>query len=256
MMTRQWRIGVRVGFGLIVAAALLTPATASAQVVRVTRSDSRNAINFNLGYFALRGADSRDVEDVILANVPDLASQDKPFDPLEISEFNSFTFGGEWSYALTDYLEVAAGIGFYQKKEPTLFRDFQDSDGTDILQDLKLRIIPITAMVRFLPLGRDAVVEPYFGAGIGIFNWHYSEVGEFVDFSDDSIFFNRYTANGNAVGPVIAAGLRAPIGDVWSVGGEVRWQKATGDGLLDEGFLRDKVDLGGFTTSFTFGLRF
>ena len=138
----------------------------------------------------------------------------------------------------------------------TLYRDFEDSDGTQIEQELKLRVVPITASLRFLPLGRDAAVEPYIGAGIGFFNWRYSEVGEFIDFSDDSIFLNRYTADGTSVGPVILAGLRAPIGDAFTVGGEFRWQKATGDGLLDEGFLADKIDLGGWTTNFTFGFRF
>ena len=256
MMTRQWRSGVRVMLGTILAAAVMSPAPASAQVVQVSRSDARHTINFNLGYFALRGEDSRDADDVLLANVFDLASQDNPFDPLEIDEFNGFTFGGEWTYAITDFLEVGAGVGYYQKGVDTLFRDFEDSDGTQIEQELKLRIVPITATVRFLPLGRDAAVEPYIGAGIGFFNWRYSEVGEFIDFSDDSIFLNRYTADGTAVGPVILAGLRAPIGDAFSVGGEFRWQKATGDGLLDEGLLADKIDLGGWTTSFTFGFRF
>ena len=159
-------------------------------------------------------------------------------------------------HAVTDYIEVGAGLGYYQKGVDTLFRDFQDSDGTEIEQELKLKILPMTGTVRFLPLGREAAVEPYIGAGIGIFNWRYSEVGEFVDFSDGSIFVNRYTADGTAFGPVILAGLRAAIGDAWSIGGEFRWQQATGDGLLDEGFLADKIDLGGWTTNFTFGVRF
>ena len=256
MMTRQWRNGLRVVLGMLLATAVMSPAPASAQVVQVGRGDARHTINFNLGYFALRGEDSRDEDDVLLANVFDLASQDNPFDPLDIGEFNGFTFGGEYTFAITDYLEVGAGIGFYQKDVDTLYRDFEDSDGTQIEQELKLRIVPMTATIRFLPLGREAAVEPYIGAGIGIFNWRYSEVGEFVDFSDDSIFLNRYTADGNAVGPVILAGLRAPIGDAWTIGGEFRWQSATGDGLLDEGFLSEKIDLGGWTTNFTFGVRF
>jgi opacity protein-like surface antigen len=247
---------VRVMLGTILAAAVMAPAPASAQVVQVTRGDARHTINFNLGYFGLRGEDSRDADDVLLANVFDLASQENPFDPLEIDEFNGFTFGGEWTYAISDFLEVGAGVGYYQKGVDTLYRDFEDSDGTQIEQELKLRVVPITASLRFLPLGRDAAVEPYIGAGIGFFNWRYSEVGEFIDFSDDSIFLNRYTADGTSVGPVILAGLRAPIGDAFTVGGEFRWQKATGDGLLDEGFLADKIDLGGWTTNFTFGFRF
>jgi hypothetical protein len=238
-------------------AALAAPQPASAQVVQVSRGDARNVINFNLGYFALRGLESRDEEDILLPNVQDFAKA-SDLEHLEIGDFNNFTFGGEWLYGVTDYLEVGAGLGFYQRNVETVYADLVDSDGTEIAQDLKLRVIPITATVRFLPLGRGAAVEPYIGAGIGFFNWRYSEIGEFV--GDDGSIFNNVTdpfvGDGTAVGPVIVAGIRAPVGDVWSVGGEFRWQSAEGDGLLDESFIRDKIDLGGWTTSFTFGLRF
>ena len=71
--------------------------------------------------------------------------------------------------------------------------------GRLIAQELKLRMAPITATVRFLPLGRSGPVEPYIGGGVGFFNWKYSEVGEFVDFSDNSIFQARYRADGGDV---------------------------------------------------------
>ena len=59
------------------------------------------------------------------------------------------------------------------------------------------------------------------------------------------------------MGPVILGGLRFPIGDALTIGGEVRWQKATGDtGGLDEGFLGNKIDLGGTTANFTIHFRF
>ena len=99
--------------------------------------------------------------------------------------------------------------------------------------------MPISATVRFLPLGRGGV-EPYVGAGIGIFNWRYSEVGEFVDFSDDSLFRDRFIGNGTAVGPVVLGGIRFPVADVWTIGGEIRYQKAVGKDLLEKVFWRTK----------------
>ena len=36
---------------------------------------------------------------------------------------------------------------------------------------------------------------------------------EFIDFSDFTIFRDSFSANGTAVGPVILAGLRVPVGD-------------------------------------------
>ena len=51
--------------------------------------------------------------------------------------------------------------------------------------------------------------------------------------------------------------LRAPVGQAMTVGGEVRWQKAEGDtNAAETGLLDDKIDLGGWTTSFTFHFRF
>lgn len=233
-------------FGCVAGLALVAPESASAQVTRV---ESRQSIGFNLGYFALRGEDSRfDTEgDVLIANLDSLA--------FEVKDFNSASFGGEWLFRVSDFVEAGVGAGFYQRTVPSVFGRFTHSDGSEIEQDLKLRIIPLTATVRFLPLGRGAV-EPYVGAGIGFFNWRYSEVGEFVDFSDDSIFAARYRASGNATGPVILGGVRVPVADIWMVGGEIRYQKAQGTFDNPDDFLGEKIDLGGWTTSFTVHLRF
>ncbi len=42
--------------------------------------------------------------------------------------------------------------------------DFVNANGSEIEQDLKLRVVPFTATVRFLPLGHDNGIEPYIGA--------------------------------------------------------------------------------------------
>ena len=68
----------------------------------------------------------------------------------------------------------------------------------------------------------------------------------------------RIVADGWAAGPVVLGGIRFPVGDVWTVGGEIRWQKAVGEGLMDQNefFLGDKIDLGGWNYNFTVHLRF
>jgi opacity protein-like surface antigen len=248
MMKRRIVEAMRITTCMAIALAVVMPAVAEAQVVRVAGSDARQAIGFNLGYFAVRGEDSRVDDDVLLADLNDLA--------FDVGFFSGFTFGGEYLFAINDYFEVGAGLDYYQHEVTSVYRDLVDSDGTEIVQDLKLRIMPITGTVRFLPVGRSAPVQPYVGGGIGIFNWRYTEVGEFVDFSDDSIFRAQYKDDGSAVGPVVLAGLRAVVGDFWTVGGEVRWQQAEDDGLLEQGFIADKIDLGGWTTSFKVHFRF
>jgi len=224
---------------------LVSAASADAQIRRV--DSGRNLFGFNLGYFSVLGEDSRDEDDVLLADLTSLA--------FDVKDFSGASVGGEFVFGLSDYLEAGVGVNYYQRTVPSVYADVVSDDGFEIAQELKLRVVPISATVRFLPIGRGGV-EPYVGAGIGIFNWRYSEVGEFVDFSNDTIFRDRYIANGTAVGPVILGGIRFPVADVWTIGGEIRYQKAKGEDLLDEQFLSDTIDLGGWTTSFTLHLRF
>ena len=151
-------------------------------------------------------------------------------------------------------LTAGVGLNYYQRTVPTVYATLTRPDGAEIAQDIKLRTIPVSFTARFLPLGRGGSVEPYIGAGITAIRWRFSEIGEFVD-SDATIFPAAYVAEGTAVGPTVLGGLRAPVGN-WVVGGEVRWQKAEASGLLNEGFLGDKLDLGGWSGNFTFGVRF
>ncbi len=233
---------------LLMVALLLVPAVADAQITRVS-GDTKHAVGVTFGYAGLRGEDSRHEDDVLLANLEYLA--------FDIKDFNTGTIGGEWLVGVGNYLEAGVGIGYQRRTVPTVYLDFTHDDGFEIAQELKLRVIPITGTIRFLPTGRNASVQPYFGGGIGAFNWRYSEVGEFVDFRDDSIFRARYSADGTAVGPVLLAGLRAPVGDTWLVGGELRWQRAEGDtNAADTGLLGDKIDLGGWSLNFGFHFRF
>jgi opacity protein-like surface antigen len=237
--------------------AITATVPAQAQVRRV--ESGRNAIGFNFGYFSLRGLDSRGCtncdpidQDVLVADL----SQGQYSLAFDIKDFNGATFGGEWVTAIGDYLEAGFGAGFYQNTVHSVYAQKIRDDGSEIAQDLKLRVVPLTATVRFLPIGRGGVV-PYVGAGIGAFNWHYSEVGEFI-FQNDVTDNDRFLGDGWAVGPVVLGGIRFPVTDVWTVGGEIRWQKAEGKGLLDQNefFLGDKIDLGGWNYNFTVHLKF
>ena len=230
--------------------ALTTAVPAQAQVRRV--ESGRNAFGFNFGYFSVRDFDARVDDDVLVADLTD-GAYSLAFD---VSDFNSATFGGEWLVGVGDYLEAGFGASFYQKTVPSVYAQKVRDDGAEIAQDLKLRIVPLTATVRFLPIGREGIT-PYVGAGIGAFNWHYSEVGEFI-FEGDITDNDRFVADGWASGPVVLGGIRFPVSDIWTVGGEIRWQKAVGKGLLEQNefFLGDKIDLGGWNYSFTAHVRF
>lgn len=235
-------------FGLAALALVCLPATADAQITRVS-GDTRSSIGVTFGFFGLRGEDARHEDDVLLANREALA--------FDISDFNTGTIGAEWLVGVSEYLEAGIGVGYQRRTVPSVYLDFTHDDGFEIAQELKLRVVPVTGTIRFIPTGRNSSVQPYVGGGIGLFNWRYSEVGEFVDFRDDSIFRARYVANGNAVGPVLLGGVRAPVGDIWTIGGELRWQRAEGNtNSAETGLLGDKIDLGGWSANFVMHFRF
>lgn len=226
---------------MLVGAAFAAPARAQSQ-----------AVSFNIGYFSLRGEDAR------LANGDILASELNAgfIDALSfnLKDFNNVTYGGEWLFGIGDALEAGVGVAYYSSGGvPSVSANFVNTNGSEVTQTLKLRMVPITATVRFLPIGRRNVVEPYVGGGLAIIPWRYTEVGQFVG-SDQSIFTNSYQGSGTNVGPVIVGGARIPFGN-YAVGGEIRWQHAQGTLSRDQ-FLSDKIDLGGTTFQATFVVRF
>ena len=219
------------------AAVLLAPHAALAQ----------QSLALNIGHFGVRGTDARVDDDVLLENL-NLFS----FDPTEL---DSVTFGGEWQIALGDHLEAGVGVGFMRGTAPSTYTDFVNDDGTEILQDFHLQMVPVTGTLRLFPLG-DTAVRPYIGGGIGLFLWRYSEVGEFIDFYDYTVFRDRFVASGADIGTVVLGGVRVPLGDSLAAGVEVQYQRAAGRVGVDEGFLAERIDLGGLSTRFTFRIEF
>jgi hypothetical protein len=222
---------------LVAGAALLAVAADAA---------AQQTLNFSLGYLTVRGEDARVEGDVLNTNSTFLA--------FDVSDFNTASVGGEWLVPLGEYIEAGAGVSFSRRTVSSVYQDFIDIDGTEIDQDLRLRLVPIDFTVRVLPLGQRNALQPYFGAGLGVINWRYSEFGEFVDFGNNAIIIeDQFVADGNETGPVVVAGLRFG-GETLSAGGEIRYRSGSAD--LDERFAGSKLDLGGWTYNVTFGVRF
>jgi hypothetical protein len=209
-------------------------------------AQAQQSLNFYVGGFTPRGETGRPIDDVLVNNLDFLV--------FNIGDFSSATVGGEYLVGLGDKLEGGLGIGFQTRSVPSVYRDFVNANGSEIEQDLKLRVIPFSATVRFLPLGNHDAITPYIGAGVGVFGWRYSETGDFFA-TDRTIFRGNFVGKGSAAGPVILGGVRVPVGS-FGVGGEIRYQSAKGDLPSDQGFAGTKIDLGGFTYTFTVNVRF
>jgi hypothetical protein len=232
--------------GVLVAALLMCATVASAQDL------GKQTVNFTLGYFTPLGFDSRDIDDVLIANSTFLQTRGRSF--LDLDEFNGASVGGEWLFPLARHIEGGIGVSYTSQTSHTVYADFVDPDGTEIDQDLKLRLTPIAFTVRLIPVSPRSPFQPYVGGGIGLISWKYTEVGEFVDFNAGREIFNgNFEDSGTNVGPVFLGGIRF-AGEAFSTGFEIRYQHAKGD--LGSDFAAPKIDLGGWTYNFTAGVRF
>jgi hypothetical protein len=214
---------------------------------------AQQSVNFLIGGFTPRAIDARPNEDVLVKNGVFLSTFNQPRG-IDIGEFNHVTVGGEWLFGFNPILEGGLGIGFYQRSVPTLYTDLVNANGANITQTLKLRIVPFTATVRLLPLGRNRAIQPYIGAGVGVYRWRYSETGQFID-AQNNIFNGNFVGDGGATGPVILGGVRVPIGRA-GISFEIRHQSAEGNLPADQGFAGEKIDLGGYNYLFTMNFRF
>jgi hypothetical protein len=221
---------------LVVAAFLVCARAAHAQ----------QTVNFTLGYFDPQGYGSRTSGDVLEAN--------QRFLLFDIDEFGGASLGGEWLVGLGNFFEAGAGVSYTGQSVPSVYQHYIDSDGSEVDQDLELRLVPIAFTVRLLPFGQRLPIQPYIGGGLGIINWRYRESGEFIDFGAGlEIFEDTFEESGSSTGPIFLAGVRFASQRI-TAGGEFRFHDAEGD--LPSDFAGPKIDLGGWTYNFTVGVRF
>lgn len=212
------------------------------------QTGSRQSVSLNLGYFTTPPEDARKSDDVLVQNLNFLL--------FDLDDFNGAMVGADYLLGLGEYLEAGVGVAYRRRTVPSGYADFVDSDGTEIFQELKLRVTPVTLSMRFLPFGHRNRVQPYVGAGLGIFTWRYAETGEFVDFRDGSIFRASYVDTGTDTGLVVVGGVRAHIGVMFGAGFELQYHDAQGSLDPEVGFFGDHVNVGGWLSQATFRIRF
>src|SRR5688500_16123780 len=98
--------------GLLAGAMLMCATAASAQDL------GKQTVNFTLGYFTPFGFDSRDDDDVLLAN--------STFLFFDLDEFNGASVGGEWLFPLARHIEGGIGVSYFSQTVPSVYADFVD----------------------------------------------------------------------------------------------------------------------------------
>ena len=129
---------------------------------------------------------------------------------------------------LTGRLALMVSATAFQGNTDQSYIRYTDSLGNDITHTTTLERSDLTVGLVFFPIGRDAVLVPYVGAGLGAYGWRLQESGDFINFNTDPayVFSDRFTADGNAFGHYWLAGLEVPLGWNWALFAEGRWQRA------------------------------
>jgi len=166
--------------------------------------------------------------------------------------------GIEISTAVAENFEVGLTVDGYSRRRSTAYVDYTDN-GNDITQDLTLSTVPVGVLVRFLPLGVSdrSRISPYVSVGGSLVTWQYTEDGDFIDFTDDTLpyYYDYRKVTGVTPGVFVAGGVRIPLNYDFALTAEGRYQWAN-DSQMPQPFEVYKLDLSGASATVGLMLRF
>jgi opacity protein-like surface antigen len=186
-------------FGLLAVVAL--PASAQYRSHSYYDSDRDGEFRIRLGAFEPDG--SSDYWDGIRHDFTNSSTRD----------FQAPNLGLDYILPLNGPLNLIFSGSVYQGSSSGSYRNFEDNFGNRIHHDTTLDIASLTAglLVRLAP--RRYPVQPYIGAGGGVYPWRLKESGDFIDFStpNNAIFSADLKSDGTAFGFYGLLGLEVPV---------------------------------------------
>jgi hypothetical protein len=139
---------------------------------------------------------------------------------LERSDFRAPAIAGEFAMVVHPRIDLMLGASWSKAETTSEFREYvEEVDGEDvpIRQTTSLRVLPVTASLRFYPLSRGQSVSelawiparttPYLGGGGGFAWYSLRQYGDFVSQSDLSIFSDDWESGSRATVGHLFAGV-------------------------------------------------
>ncbi len=183
---------------------------------------------------------------------------------LNRSDFSSAKFGSNIAIRLSPSNDIVFDVSYASVSQRSEFRDWVDQNNRPIEQTTSLRRIPITLSVKhyLAPRGRSigrfawipAARAAYVGAGAGLMEYRFDQVGDFVNFQTLNISPDEFESK--AWTPVLHAfaGVDLAISRLIVLTGEARYTWAKGP--MGSDFYRfNRIDLSGISVTAGFSLR-
>ncbi len=164
------------------------------------------------------------------------------------SDLTAVYYSGEFEYYFNRSASVSVEIGSYSKSVFAQYRDYEFDDGSPIYQDISLRIVPVEATLKYYPTGHRHSLNPFIGAGAGVYAYTYQQSGSFINFEDGSVTDGMAETRRFAFGLNGRAGLAFRFQSRLAILLEGKYQYVKGSlSEYFEGF--ESLDLSGFAVN-------
>ena len=237
MMTRIGRILTL----LLVSACLATPAVAGeeSQPPRDARSPDRSQSAGSRPRYGLSGFVGFRVLQI---DSPLFDANEADFGIVD-DDFNSRRLGFELDYALLPMLEILVGFETSEADTQATYLDLVYEDGSEITHSAVLNLTDYTIGARIRPF-QQGRASPYIVFGVAWTSYRYSEDGQFVNFENFDIYYDKIGERQSIAGFFAGAGLdfalaRLPFGRRFDAFGEFRYARGEGQHQDDFGGFGD-----------------
>lgn len=220
--------------------------------------EPRVSFGLRLGYEAMMGPRSTGGSQDIFGFTQDLLT-------IGEADHDALVLGAEFAVRLSPRLDLLVDISQARSEIGSEFRDWVDSNDLPIQQTTTFIRRPANVSLRYFLADRGRRVSqfawiprewvPYVGAGAGLTFYEFEQRGDFVDFDNLDIFFDRLDTSGRALTGHVLAGIQYSIAPQFVLTGEGRYRFGSGE-LRDDFVGFDNMDLSGLHLTVGLGVRF
>ncbi len=174
---------------------------------------------------------------------------------IEKGDFNTPVFGLDVALVVHPRIDVLVGFELSKSTTRSDYRDFEEDNGSPIMQTTALSMFPFSGSVKFYltPRGRDisrfafvpSKARAYVGGGAGLMWYRLAQIGDFVDFVDLSIFSGEFASSGFGLEAHVFGGVDLQLNPAIYLSFEGRYMLADA-GLSGDFVGFDPIDLSGF----------